>query len=126
VPTWFITLRHGDTARREALRGCGVDLIDVPATADHTVDMAAALAELGRRGLTRILVEGGATLAAVLLRADLVDRLAWFQAPSLIGGDGIPAVAPFGVERLADAPRFVRTALEAVGEDVLELLRRPG
>jgi diaminohydroxyphosphoribosylaminopyrimidine deaminase/5-amino-6-(5-phosphoribosylamino)uracil reductase len=124
VPTWFITLRHGDGARREAFRGCGVELIEVPATPDHTVDMAAAFQELGRRGLTRVLVEGGATLAAVLLRAGLVDRLAWFHAPSLIGGDGIPAVAPLGITNLEDAPRFERLSLEPVGDDVLEMLRK--
>jgi diaminohydroxyphosphoribosylaminopyrimidine deaminase/5-amino-6-(5-phosphoribosylamino)uracil reductase len=124
VPTWFITLRHGDAARRAAFLSCGVELIEVPPTATHMVDMAAAFQELGRRGLTRVLVEGGSTLAAVLLRGDLVDQLAWFHAPALIGGDGIPAVAGFGLKALADAPRFERIAVEAVGEDVLETLRR--
>lgn len=124
VPTWFITLRHGDAARREAFLSCGVELIEVAATPDHVIDMASAFQELGRRGLTRVLVEGGATLAAVLLRAGLVDRLAWFHAPSLIGGDGIPAVAPLGIEKLAEIPRFERVSVEAVGEDVLETLKR--
>jgi len=124
VPTWFITLRHGDAARREALLQCGVELIEVPATPAHLVDMTIAFLELGRRGLTRVLVEGGSTLAAVLLRAGLVDRLAWFHAPALIGGDGIPAVAGFGLAHLAEAPRFERLSLETVGEDVLETLRR--
>lgn len=124
VPTWFITLSHGDAARREAFLSCGVELIEVPPAPDHMVDMTVALAELGRRGLTRVLVEGGATLAAVLLRADLVDRLAWFHAPALIGGDGVPAVAAFGIDKLAAAPRFERVTVEAVGEDVLEVLQR--
>jgi diaminohydroxyphosphoribosylaminopyrimidine deaminase/5-amino-6-(5-phosphoribosylamino)uracil reductase len=124
VPTWFITLRHGDAARRQAFLSCGVELIEVPPTQTHMVDMNAAFQELGRRGLTRVLVEGGSTLGAVLLRAGLVDRLAWFHAPMLIGGDGIPAVAGFGVQHLAEAPRFERVAVEAVGDDVLETLRR--
>ena len=124
VPTWFITLRHGDPARREAFRSCGVELIEVAPTPAHMVDMPAAFQALGRRGLTRVLVEGGSTLAAVLLRAGLVDRLAWFHAPALIGGDGIPAVAGFGLHELAQAPRFERIAVETVGEDVLETLRR--
>lgn len=124
VPTWFVTLADGDAARREAFLGCGVDLIEVAPSADNTVDIAAALQELGRRGVTRILVEGGATLAAVLLRAGLVDRLAWFRAPKLIGGDGMPSVMPFGIDALAQAPRFERIAVEEVGEDVLETLRR--
>jgi diaminohydroxyphosphoribosylaminopyrimidine deaminase / 5-amino-6-(5-phosphoribosylamino)uracil reductase len=126
VPTWFITLRHGDAARRAAFLSCGVELIEVAPTPEHMVDIAAAFRELGRRGLTRVLVEGGSTLAAVLLRAGLVDCLAWFHAPSLVGGDGIPAVAGFGLNHLVQAPRFERVALETVGEDVLETLRRKG
>jgi diaminohydroxyphosphoribosylaminopyrimidine deaminase/5-amino-6-(5-phosphoribosylamino)uracil reductase len=126
VPTWFITLRHGDAARRAALLSCGVELIEVAPTAGHMVDIVAAFHELGRRGLTRVLVEGGSTLAAVLLRAGLVDRLAWFRAPSLIGGDGIPAVAGFGLQHLEQSPRFERVSLETVGDDVLETLRRKG
>jgi len=123
VPTWFITLADGDAARRDALRGCGVELIDAPATTDHTVDLVAALQLLGERGLTRVLVEGGAGLVAALLRARLVDRLAWFHAPAIIGGDGIAAVAPLALRALAAAPRFERMSVEAVGEDVLETLR---
>ncbi len=83
-----------------------------------------ALAALGGRGVTRLLVEGGGGLAAALLAADLVDRVAWFRAPLLIGGDGRPAVAAFGVTALAAAPRFKRLSLEEFGEDVLETLRR--
>ncbi len=123
VPTWFITLKNDAPARHRAFRDCGVELIEVDAAGD-TVDLAAALQELGRRGLTRVLVEGGATLAAALLRAQLVDHLAWFHAPRLIGGDGIPAVTAFGVDRLAATPTFERTGIEALGEDVLETFRR--
>lgn len=62
-------------------------------------------------------------LAAGLLRDGLVDRLAWFRAARIIGGDGVPAVAGFGLEALADAPRFRRLSVETVGEDVLEEAR---
>ena len=33
-----------------------------------------------------------------MLRADLVDRIAWFHAPAIMGGDGWPAVQAFGIE----------------------------
>jgi diaminohydroxyphosphoribosylaminopyrimidine deaminase / 5-amino-6-(5-phosphoribosylamino)uracil reductase len=124
VPTWFIVREGVDEARRSAFVECGVDIIDVPPTSTGEIDLAAAFAELGERGLTRVLVEGGAMLAAALLRADLVDRLAWFSAPKLIGGDGLPAVAAFGIDALAVAPRFDRTSVEEIGQDVLESLRR--
>ncbi len=88
------------------------------------IDLVGALQALGKRGLTRVLVEGGAGLAAGLLRHDLVDRLAWFNAPAAIGAEGVDAVAGLGLEKLAEIPRFERLTVEPVGEDVLETLRR--
>ena len=55
-------------------------------------------------------MEGGAQVAAALLRAGLVDRIAWFHAPAVMGGDGWPAVQAFGIDRLDAMPRFVRAA----------------
>lgn len=124
APSWFLTLRGGDTLRQAAFRECGVELVEVAPDGRAGVDMAAGLRALGERGVTRVLVEGGAHVAASLLRDRLVDRIAWFRAPRLIGGDGIPAVAPFGLERLADAPGFARSGLIECGEDVLETYRR--
>jgi diaminohydroxyphosphoribosylaminopyrimidine deaminase/5-amino-6-(5-phosphoribosylamino)uracil reductase len=69
-------------------------------------------------------VEGGAHVAAGLIRRGLVDRLVWFRAPSVIGGDGLPAVAGFGVEDLAGAAEFASIASEAVGDDMVESYRR--
>lgn len=87
------------------------------------VSMAAALAALAGRGVTRLLVEGGGRVAASLLRAGLVDRIEWLRAPMLMGGDGLPAAAAFGVESVAGAPRFHRVGLRRLGADVLESYR---
>jgi diaminohydroxyphosphoribosylaminopyrimidine deaminase/5-amino-6-(5-phosphoribosylamino)uracil reductase len=124
APTWFITLRGGDALRQAAFRECGVELIEVEPDGGAGIAMAAGLRALGERGVTRVLAEGGSHVAASLLRDRLVDRIAWFRAPRLIGGDGIPAVAPFGLGRLADAPGFARSGLIECGEDVLETYRR--
>ena len=78
-----------------------------------------ALAALGEREVTSLLLEGGAELAAALLRADLVDALALFLAPRLIGGDGRPLLGPLGVAALADAPDLIETSARQVGPDVL-------
>jgi diaminohydroxyphosphoribosylaminopyrimidine deaminase/5-amino-6-(5-phosphoribosylamino)uracil reductase len=124
VPTWIVTLRGGDALRQEAFRDCGVELIEVEPDDGAGIDMKEALQALGGRGLTRVLAEGGAQLAAALLRARLADRLAWFHAPRVIGGDGIAAVAPLGVVQLGRAPGFVRTSIQEIGDDVLETYRR--
>jgi len=123
VPTWILTLPDADPARREALAASGAQVIDIDPSSDGTNGLAAALSALGGRGITRLLVEGGGRLAAALVLARLVDRLVWVHAPLLIGDDGIPAVAGFGLEALADALSFERIATETVGEDVLTVFR---
>lgn len=77
-----------------------------------------ALAELGRRGLTRVFCEGGGQLAAALLAAGLVDELVGYTAGVVLGGDGRAAVAPLGLGALAEAPRFRLAETRALGGDV--------
>jgi len=124
VPTWILALPDGDPPRRDALADLGVSVLEVPAEEVGRPDIAAGLRELGSRGLTRVLVEGGGRLIASLLAADGIDRLAWFRAPVVIGGDGVPGVAALGIERLAEAPRWRRTGLTGLGDDVMETYAR--
>ena len=120
VPTWVLTLASTDALRRRAFEDCGVELIEVGAAPGGGVSMPDALAALAERGITRLLVEGGGRLAASLLRDDLVERIEWFRAASVIGGDGVAAVAALGIERLAEAPRFERVSVLPLGDDALE------
>jgi len=124
VPTLVITSPGNQPRRIEALAGAGVEVIEIEGDEGGKVDLAAALGELGRRGLTRLLVEGGSHLAAALLRRDLIDRLAWFHAPMLLGGDAMPAVVALGLERLDDAPRFVRQGVAEIGRDLFVAYRK--
>ena len=70
------------------------------------------------------MVEGGARLATGLLRANLVDRLLWYRAPSLIGGDGLPPFGDLGVGDMADMPNFKPLSRTPVGKDTLEIFAR--
>jgi diaminohydroxyphosphoribosylaminopyrimidine deaminase/5-amino-6-(5-phosphoribosylamino)uracil reductase len=123
IPTWVFTLRSVDPARRANFLANGVTLIDVDADREGQVDLAVALQALGERGITRLLVEGGARLAAAFFRARLVDRLVWVHAPLAIGGDGIPAIAGLDLAALSDAPAFERLSTETIGDDVLTTFR---
>ena len=123
VPTWVVTLGSADPSRQKSLRDAGVEVIVAEPDAAGAIALAAALGELGKRGLTRLLVEGGGRLAAALLRAQLVDRLVWFHAPLLLGGDGVPAVAALETRALADMPHFERLATETIGEDAVTVFR---
>jgi len=125
TPTWIVTREDADTTRREAFEACGVEVIGVGADEAGFPDLAPALEQLGERGITRILVEGGGKLAASLIRADLVDRMIWFRAPSVIGGDGLPAIAGFGIDTVAEAPRWQRVRADILGDDLLETFVRP-
>lgn len=123
APTWFLVDARTDPARKRAFIALGARLFDLP-SGEAGIDLAAGLQALGAAGLTRLLVEGGAQLAAGLLRTDLVDHLAWFHAPSVMGADGWPAAQAFGVAELARAPRFSRQRITALGEDVLSEFKR--
>ena len=125
IPTWLIAVPGVDGARRRAFEDCGVNIVEVAEAADGYPDPAAMFQALGAAGLTRVLVEGGGHLAACLIRADLVDRLRWFRAAGIMGGDGISAVAAYGVDELAMMRRFRRAGIRTMGDDILEsYLRR--
>ena len=118
TPTWILHRDGADAARIDALTQAGVLCLE-SAGDEIGIDLGSALAALAQRGLTTVLAEGGARLAAGLLRAQLVDRLALYQAPAIIGGDGIPAVQAMGVAVLEAMPRFRRVAETPVGDDLL-------
>lgn len=122
-PTWVLHRGGVTPERRDAFTGAGVRLFEV-AGGERGVDLRAGFAALGAAGLTRVLVEGGAQLAAGLLRDGLVDRIAWFHAPAIMGGDGWPAAQGFGVQTLAAMPRFVRRSARPIGDDMLSEYER--
>jgi diaminohydroxyphosphoribosylaminopyrimidine deaminase/5-amino-6-(5-phosphoribosylamino)uracil reductase len=124
VATWLIARDDNEPVRVRAFRDLGVEVLEVPADASRRLDIGVALRELGSRGLTRLLVEGGAGVAASLIAGDFVDRILWYRAPMLIGGDGLSAAGAFGLADLAKAPRFERTGLRRFGDDWLETYRR--
>lgn len=126
TPTWVVTLTGVDEARRQALTAMGVSVIELEADCAGHPDPRAVLLELARRGLTRVMIEGGGVVASSFLEVGLVDRIVWFRAPRIIGADGIPAAASMEIENLEDAPLFFRTSVSEVAADVLEIYERVG
>lgn len=125
VPTWIVTAETPTTHVRDWLEKAGARLVPAAADARGRPEVKAALMALGEAGLTRLMVEGGGAVAAALLSAGLVDRIAWFRAPMTLGADARPGLGPLGLTALDAAPRFHRKSLEILGEDVLETLVRP-
>jgi diaminohydroxyphosphoribosylaminopyrimidine deaminase/5-amino-6-(5-phosphoribosylamino)uracil reductase len=107
---------HASDRRRRL--GPGVELLRCKRGKDG-VDLRDLLASLATRGVTHLLVEGGARVHARFLEAGLVDRVAVFIAPKIAGADGVPFVAGPGPARMADALRLAEVQVERIGEDVL-------
>ncbi len=122
--TCLVTRTGNDPGRLGAYRDAGVEPIEVAEDEESNLSLAATLEALGGRGLNELLVEGGGHVAAGLLRQGLVDRLVWFRAAKIIGGDGLPAAAGFGLEHLAEAPGFELVSVTRAGEDLMETYRR--
>jgi diaminohydroxyphosphoribosylaminopyrimidine deaminase/5-amino-6-(5-phosphoribosylamino)uracil reductase len=87
------------------------------------VDLRDLLEKLAARGITHLLVEGGSRVHARFLEEGLVDRIALFVAPKILGADGVPLFASRGPARMADALRLDEVQVEKVGEDMLVIGR---
>ena len=84
------------------------------------VSPSALIDTAGKRGLASLMIEGGGQLAASFVKAGLVDRIEWFRAPIVLGSDGLPALGGLGLDKVIDAPTFVRTRVKEVGADLWE------
>ncbi len=116
-----VVVGHRDLPAGARLNGPGGEVLHL-----RTHDVDEVLRVLHEREVRHLVVEGGPALGAAFLAADAVDELHAYVAPVLLG-EGLGAVAPFGVTTLADAPRWHTTAVERFGADVLVVARRaPG
>ena len=117
APVWLL---HGPTAPqigRKAWETTGATLIEVAEAGGH-LDLTAALKILAAKGLTRILSEGGGTVAAGLVKAGLVDELAMFTGGVLIGSEGHPALGLLSLLKLTDAQRPILRESKVLGHDI--------
>lgn len=109
-----------DIERSGALQDAGAELWPCGLSDTGGVDLEYFAKRCAVEGLGRLFLEGGGKLAASFVRARLVDRIEWFRAPVLIGGDGIPALGPLGLTEMGRAPRWRMVATERIDDDVLE------
>ena len=119
VPVWLLHGASAPEAQREAWAATGARLAEVPGPRGSVMPMDAVLRALGDGGLNSVLVEGGGSLAAGLLSANLVDEVAAFTAGLALGAEGRPGIGALGLHDLAEAHRFRLADARAVGSDVL-------
>ncbi|MBA3312640.1 MAG: bifunctional diaminohydroxyphosphoribosylaminopyrimidine deaminase/5-amino-6-(5-phosphoribosylamino)uracil reductase RibD [Planctomycetaceae bacterium] len=102
-PVLLATTAAADEATLDALRQKGVESILLPSR-EGRGDLSALLAELGRRRMTNVLIEGGGALLGSFFDAQLIDEVHVFMAPKLVGGSA--AVSPIGGDGLEQVPEL--------------------
>lgn len=102
----------------------GVEARQVPVDAAGRLQLDAVLQSLAKDGVTRVLVEGGPTIAGALLVADLADEVIIGRGAESLGAEGRKPFGESGLERLDDAGRWRLTAKRMLGGDTLTTHRR--
>lgn len=119
IPT-YVVYAQSDGAKEAALAAHGVSLICLPDEKGERVDLARLHQQIGAWGIDSVLLEGGGTLNAAMLRLGLVDRVQAYIAPKLIGG--LEAKGPIGGEGIplmADALPLEKITITRLGDDLL-------
>lgn len=120
APVLVFTRAEADASMVSALRSRGVEIIN------EKRELVGVLEELGRRSIQSVLVEGGATLAGILIDAGLVNKITFFIAPVIIGGQDAPsAIGGEGAEKIADALQLKHVQIDQRGRDI-EITGYPG
>ncbi len=86
---------------------------------DGVIPFVSVLSELGKRGIVSAMVEGGAITAARALREQVVDKICFFYAPKIIGGDGIGMIASLGVTKMSHSRQIKNIEVQKLGKDLL-------
>lgn len=108
-----------DSVQNDLAKQTVLNTLFVKPSSDGRIDLQATLEEIAKRGVTRLLVEGGAALAASFLKAGLVDKLVWFHAPAVLGNTGISAIGDLGINQLAEMLQFTHIASQKIGETMV-------
>jgi diaminohydroxyphosphoribosylaminopyrimidine deaminase/5-amino-6-(5-phosphoribosylamino)uracil reductase len=123
VPVWLVAGEGAPVAREQALRALGVDVVRIEER-EGRLDLALALGALAARGITRLMVEGGPTVAAALLDADLVDAAELIRSPNEIGADGVDALEGLPLTALTESPRLILIDTQGAEPDRIDIFER--
>ncbi len=124
-PLWFYVGEACADRARETLTLPGVTIVPLALDQAGRFDVATVLADLARRGITSLLVEGGAAVAAAFAASDLIDEAVLFHAPIRIGEGGLPPFGGCAAATVLEEHGLVRTGCASVGDDRMERFERP-
>jgi diaminohydroxyphosphoribosylaminopyrimidine deaminase / 5-amino-6-(5-phosphoribosylamino)uracil reductase len=121
TPVWVVAGPKGTPAAEEALWLKGVEVLRAGESGGQ-LDLVAALTLLADHGVTRLMVEGGPTLAEALIAADLVDEAILFHSAKAVGAGGIDALP--GAAKTTLTQRLKHVKSEPVGTDRQDFYER--
>ena len=121
TPLWVIGGTNAPRPADEVLRAQGAEVLRAGESSGR-LELAVVLKLLATRGVTRLMVEGGPTLAAALIAADLVDEAFLFHSATIVGADGVEALD--GTAMAGLAKRLRRAISEPVGPDRQDIYER--
>ena len=123
--TWVAATSAAKAARVSLLEDAGATVLKSRA-AGGRVHLEDLLRRLAARGVTSVLVEGGARIHGALLAAGLWDELRLFVAPKIAGSDALSWAGFPGTRSMSSALALQMESVARVGADVLVLARPPG
>jgi len=118
APTIIAATSHANDERLSALRQMGIEALITQEDKRGEVDLGNLLKMLGQRGISSVLVEGGAQTITSLLRLNLVDRLVVIVAPKLMG-KGIGAVGELNITDVSQTLKLSFSRTYRLGEDLI-------
>ena len=125
TPLWVMTSSLSEAPAAMKLGAAGAHVIRVATTATPPgLDLAAVLRAMSEKGITRLLVEGGARVASSFVAAGLVDEVWLLRGPDAVGTDGIAALDALPLTAITQSPAFKRSASETLQKDVLTIYER--
>jgi diaminohydroxyphosphoribosylaminopyrimidine deaminase/5-amino-6-(5-phosphoribosylamino)uracil reductase len=124
TPTWVFGGGTASAIAEEILTERGAKVFRV-GSKDGRLDLADVLKVLGGEGITRVMVEGGPTVAASLVKADLVDEAVLLRSDKMIGPDGIDPLTDMPFRVLTHSVNLAMCGSEQLGSDRIEYFERP-
>jgi diaminohydroxyphosphoribosylaminopyrimidine deaminase/5-amino-6-(5-phosphoribosylamino)uracil reductase len=124
VPVWVICAADEEHPNTDALQDRGAEIVQVPVDAHGMLGVRDALETLASRGITRVLVEGGPTVARAFLDADLIDEVVIFQGTKRAGEDGLMPFVTEGLDRVTASRHFTQVETRSFGPDRMTHWRR--
>ncbi len=117
--TWVVCGPQANESDSKRLKDQGARVLEAPLDGGR-IDLNALMRILGARGVTSLLIEGGAQVAASALKAGIVDKILIFYAPKILGGDdGVPLFRGPGPDRMGQSLPLRDVEVARVGQDIL-------